>query len=301
MVALAAGEDRGQLAQMHRAMCLQEPQWAELCAFCAQRISCLAGLSKGLTAKSQPAAMPLLEAAAGAVATVACTLPRHQLLRGKVLIFLHRMAFVLGARVLPYDEQVLRAMLSIPELQAAEAEAVQVLNQMLAEFDGACAQWTPSCWGCSSARCWLRWRPLRPLSRRWCWRSRTCRRSAWACRGSSSSCGTWSCTAARLPSAAEPTCLCCRTCCATPCCRECWAGRGEAAGRALEDSRRRRPSPARRVHQRADAGHSAPAQARHRHPRRAGIGMAAPCAPPAGAVRATTALAAGRRADPGQR
>jgi len=131
-----------QLAQMHRALCLlqEQPQWAEeLCAFCAQRISCLAGLSKGLTAKSQPAAMPIFEAAAGAVATVACTLPRHQLLRGKVLIFLHRMAFVLGARVLPYDEQVLRAMLSIPELQAAEAaEAVQVLNQMLAEFGGAC-------------------------------------------------------------------------------------------------------------------------------------------------------------------
>jgi hypothetical protein len=64
---------------------------------------------------------------------------RNQLLLGKVLIFLHSMAFVLGAREITYDERLLQAMLSIPELQAAEtAEAVQVLNQMLAEFGGAC-------------------------------------------------------------------------------------------------------------------------------------------------------------------
>jgi hypothetical protein len=49
------------------------------------------------------------------------------------------MAFVLGAREITYDKRVLRAMLSIPELQVAEAvEAVQVLNQMLVEFGGAC-------------------------------------------------------------------------------------------------------------------------------------------------------------------
>lgn len=125
-----------QLSQMHTALCLfaEQPQLTEaLCAVVTRRMSALAGLTKGFSCKANPAAVSVFEQATTAVVAVAQRLSFQRGLRAKILVFLHRMVSCIGERILPYEEQVLPALLAAADATDAD-DVVQVLNQLMVEY-----------------------------------------------------------------------------------------------------------------------------------------------------------------------
>lgn len=125
-----------QLSQMHLALCLfaEQPQLTEgLCAVVTRRMSALAGLTKGYSCRMNPSAVPVFEQSTTAVVAVAQRLAFQRGLRAKILVFLHRMVACIGERILPYEGQILPALLAAADATDAD-DVVQVLNQLMVEY-----------------------------------------------------------------------------------------------------------------------------------------------------------------------
>jgi len=120
--------------------------------FITQRVTCLAALCRGFTFKTHATAVPMFEIAAAAVVTVAQQLSHGhghghngilvtklvwKPLRGKILIYLHRLVACIHTKALQYAQQVIPYLLSGAEINETE-EVVQVLNQLMVEFGSQC-------------------------------------------------------------------------------------------------------------------------------------------------------------------
>jgi hypothetical protein len=139
----------GQLSQLHSALCLlaEQPQLSEvLCLLAAQRVNALAGLTKGFSGTTCSEAVPVFESASAAIVAVSQRLGFHAGVRAKVLVYQHRMVACIGPRAIAYAHHIVSALLQHAEMGDVDA-VVQVLNQLLVEYEGACYEVVDALYG----------------------------------------------------------------------------------------------------------------------------------------------------------
>lgn len=99
----------------------------------AHKISCFSSLMKGYSHKSYSDLYTVFEQAALVVARVAQTYPGHDIVRQKVVMFMHRSIHTLGMRSLDFIKEVFAPILTHSTAKDAEV-VIQPINQLAVEF-----------------------------------------------------------------------------------------------------------------------------------------------------------------------
>lgn len=118
----------------------------ELAEATAHKISCLASLAKGLTARLHAEHTSLFQHAAIAVVSACHSFGAYAVVRAKTVIFLHRMVAMLGSGVLDLLGHMYPALLQYSDSTDTD-HVVQVLNQATVEFQSQCGALTDAVFG----------------------------------------------------------------------------------------------------------------------------------------------------------
>lgn len=103
----------------------------------AHRLSCLCSLTKGFNAKTRPDVIPSIQSAGAAVITTCGVMASHSAVREKVMIFCHRAITIVGEGAIGLIQGCFPTLLERMDSRDCE-KVVQLLNQVMVEFEGAC-------------------------------------------------------------------------------------------------------------------------------------------------------------------